>query len=296
MFNKKYLIVFLFIVIMSFLSFKKQTFDNNKSIKYLVIIPYRDRKEHLKIFKEKASPFLREHLKDVMFLVAEQDNKKLFNKGKLYNIAYLASIKLNYNANYIIFNDVDHIPVNNANYISSNPNAVVQVRGPPHTMGGISMFPTEALKKVNGWSNSYVGWGREDVDIEDRLISEKITIEKKNLENLYCKSFGEYAKSLKGPIGRICGEYNCFDKPRNHGLDSKNKKNIFEKIKDKKCSFDVLKHEKRSDNIKSNKKTYNEKKKDSYKKDGLNQLNIENVKIREIENDGDFLHLGFDIY
>ena len=57
-----------------------------------------------------------------------------------------------------------------------------------------------------------------------------------------------------------------------------------------------MEHEKRSDNVKSNKKTYNEKKKDSYKKDGLNQLNIENVKIREIENDGDYLHLGFDIY
>jgi len=296
MLTKKYLLASLLLVIMIYLSFKKPLDEEKSATKYLIIIPYRDRKEHLKVFKERAVPFLREHLKDVMFLVAEQDNKELFNKGKLYNIAYLASLKLKYSADYIIFNDVDHVPVNNANYISTNPNTVVQVRGPPHTMGGISLFPTNKFKQVNGWANSYVGWGREDVDMEDRLIHEKITIEKKNLENLYCKSFGEYAKSLKGPIGRICGEYNCFDKPRNHGITTENKKKILEKIKDKKCSFDVLEHEKRSDNVKSNKKTYNEKKKDSYKKDGLNQLNIENVKIREIENDGDYLHLGFDIY
>lgn len=290
-----YILILLTILLLVSL-FSKQTYEDKKSTKYLVIIPYRDRKEHLKIFKEKAVPYLRNHLKNVMFLVAEQDNKKSFNKGKLYNCAYLSSLNLKFRPDYIIFNDVDHIPINNANYISKNPYSVVQVRGPPHTMGGISMFPSSQFKKINGWSNSYVGWGREDVDVEDRLISENIPIEKKNLENLYCDSFGEFKDSLKGPIGNICGEYNCFDKPRNHGLNSKNKKNIFEKIKNQKCSFEVLSHEKRSDNNDVNKKTYSKKKKDSYKTDGLNQLNIKKVKVREIENNGDYLHLGLDIF
>ena len=68
---------------MIYLSFKKPLDKEKSATKYLIIIPYRDRKEHLKVFKERAVPFLREHLKDVMFLVAEQDNKELFNKNKI---------------------------------------------------------------------------------------------------------------------------------------------------------------------------------------------------------------------
>ena len=285
---------------MIILLFKKQCYEEKKGNKYLVIIPYRDRKEHLSVFRKKAVPYLRNHLKNVMFLVAEQDNDKKFNKGKLYNSAYLAVLKLNYKPDFIIFNDVDHIPVNNANYISKNVNAVVQVRGPPHTMGGISLFPSNQFVKVNGWSNSYVGWGREDVDIEDRLIAENIQIEKKNVENLYCNSFGDFEKYLKGDnkkfLTKICGEYNCFDKPRNHGLVSNNKNIIYEKIKNQKCGFEVLSHEKRADTDNVNKKTYDQKDKNSYKKDGLNQLDINKIKIREIENNGDYLHLGLDIF
>ena len=67
-------------------------------------------------------------------------------------------------------------------------------------------------------------------------------------------------------------------------------------VKNQKCSFEVLSHEKRSDNNDVNKKTYSKKKKDSYKTDGLNQLNIKKVKVREIENNGDYLHLGLDIF
>ena len=37
-------------------------------------------------------------------------------------------------------------------------------------IGGVFGIPGEAFEKVNGFSNLYFGWGREDDDFRERLL------------------------------------------------------------------------------------------------------------------------------
>ena len=44
----------------------------------------------------------------------------------------------------------------------------------PSSFGGVVSFPPEAVVRVNGFSNLYWGWGREDDELGDRIIAENM--------------------------------------------------------------------------------------------------------------------------
>ena len=52
----------------------------------IIIIPYRDREEHLKYFKNNAIQLLKKYIPDIKIIVVEQAVGKLFNKGKLLEV------------------------------------------------------------------------------------------------------------------------------------------------------------------------------------------------------------------
>lgn len=113
-------------------SLKKDEFNFIKSIKLggswepkncksksrvALIIPYKNRKENLRIFLYNMHPFLqRQELNYTIFLV-EQINHGLFNKGIIMNAAFLEIIKKTSSKmlddllfDCIIFHDVDLLP------------------------------------------------------------------------------------------------------------------------------------------------------------------------------------------
>jgi hypothetical protein len=53
-----------------------------------VIVPFRDRYEHLVEFKSKIVEYLNKQNIQYELIIIEQDDAKLFNRGKLLNIGF----------------------------------------------------------------------------------------------------------------------------------------------------------------------------------------------------------------
>ena len=74
-----------------------------------VIIPYRDRPDHLIIFKKSIINYLKNKNIDFELIIVEQDDAKTFNRGKLLNIGFKHAQRLK--CDYVIFHDIDMIPI-----------------------------------------------------------------------------------------------------------------------------------------------------------------------------------------
>jgi len=141
--------------------------------KLSIVVPYRNREQHLAQF----IPFMEEYLRclpqdpnpfDFQILIVEQEDEKPFNRGKLLNIGFEESK----DCDYFCFHDVDMLPVNS----DYSP-----VEAPTHMateaeqfgwklpfewyFGGVTMFDKGSFEKINGFANEYWGWGAEDDDI-----------------------------------------------------------------------------------------------------------------------------------
>lgn len=138
-----------------------------------IIVPYRNRKEQLKIFLKEIKKFLKDtSIRNYEIIIVNQNDKKKFNRGKLLNIGFIEA--KNRNCDYVIFHDVDMIPVEGSYEYSDKPlqlaNNFIQEGDFKRTIqrnyfGGVTLFPTEQFEKINGYSNRYKGWGFEDDDL-----------------------------------------------------------------------------------------------------------------------------------
>ena len=87
-----------------------------------VITPTRDREEHLPIFLKNLHPFLMKQNIEYKIIVVEQIAGRMFNKGVLYNVAFIKAIEME-SFDYFVFHDIDLIPVDNRNiYVCSEEN------------------------------------------------------------------------------------------------------------------------------------------------------------------------------
>jgi len=141
-----------------------------KSDLLLVIVPYRDRPEHLQQFLKRVwSPLHREHAASQL-IVAEQSAGSLFNRGLLLNAAYLWCINVKrLRPTRVLFHDVDLIPTSELRsaYISCRASVVHfgarfhRYTG-AHYFGGVTAFAPKIFEHVGGFPNSFWGWGGED--------------------------------------------------------------------------------------------------------------------------------------
>lgn len=79
-----------------------------------VIICYRKREQHLKIFLDNIHPFLQQQNLDYTIFVVNQHEPGQFNRGALFNIGFVEALKLDA-FDCFIFHDVDLLPENSAN-------------------------------------------------------------------------------------------------------------------------------------------------------------------------------------
>ncbi len=54
----------------------------------VILIPYRNRKEHLTYFLEHSWILIKEHLPNSKLVIIEQDEGNLFNRGKVLNVGF----------------------------------------------------------------------------------------------------------------------------------------------------------------------------------------------------------------
>jgi hypothetical protein len=158
-----------------------------------VIVPYRDRDKHLKKFLTRTKRYLKNNDIDYEIIIVNQDNAKLFNRGMLLNIGFKYAEKLR--CNYIVFHDVDMLPANVDYSYSDVPIHLafdlldIKTHEPSKEtfdeyFGGVTLFPVDVFKKINGYSNKYWGWGYEDTDLLLRCIKKDVDLKDLNLKNM----------------------------------------------------------------------------------------------------------------
>lgn len=149
------------------------TFSANERL--TIVIPYRDRDEHLRQLMPVLTATLDEQRIPGRVLVVEQKAGELFNKGRLVNagIHYAAA-----DSDYYCLHDVDAVPVV-ANYLCpSQPLRLVnrisrpegETRRTDYYFGGAISIRKDQVFAANGFSNEYWGWGKEDDDFFFRLL------------------------------------------------------------------------------------------------------------------------------
>jgi hypothetical protein len=165
-----------------------------------VIVPYRNRENHLNQFLNAIPIFFKRKQIDYEIIIVEQDNAKQFNRGMLLNIGFKYSQDLK--CNYVVFHDVDMLPVDVDYSFSDVPihmatNFILQ-NGEKNReifdeyFGGVTMFPSDLFKKINGYSNKYWGWGYEDSDLLFRCKIHDLDVDIKKYKNQ-----GKRGKTLK---------------------------------------------------------------------------------------------------
>jgi len=134
-----------------------------------VVVPYRDREQHLKEFIPAIRKVLEDQGINYEIIIVEQADTKPFNRGKLLNIGVKKAFELE--CNYVALHDVDMIPIDVDYSKVDRPTHLATdfVGGERVTFdeyfGGVTLFPTLEFMKVNGYSNEYWGWGYEDDDL-----------------------------------------------------------------------------------------------------------------------------------
>ncbi|XP_011619161.2 beta-1,4-galactosyltransferase 1-like [Takifugu rubripes] len=152
--------------------------------KVAIIIPYRNRHEHLKHLLFYLHPMLVRQQLDYGIYVINQDGEGVFNRAKLMNVGFAEALK-DYDYECFVFSDVDLVPMDDRNFyrcFKSPRHLSVAIdkfnfQLPYNTIfGGVSSFSKQQFLTVNGYSNTYWGWGGEDDDMYKRIIFHGMSI------------------------------------------------------------------------------------------------------------------------
>jgi hypothetical protein len=143
--------------------------------KLAIIVPYRDRQEHLDVFVPHMREFLKDKGIDYTIFIVEQSDDRPFNYGKLCNAA-VKEISEEYT--YFAFHDIDMLPINDECdytwpevplHLATNVEAHEEKLPYPQYFGGVVLINREDFEDVNGYSNEYYGYGFEDLDLLYRI-------------------------------------------------------------------------------------------------------------------------------
>jgi len=160
-----------------------------------VIVPYRDlhpkqnRARHLREFVPHMTAFL-ERLRRQgkvtnyhVYIIEQSDDGRKFNRGKLLNIGFdLARKNRRFGHDVFIFHDVDLLPGDDlGDWYSKFPKIPLHIArvwgrysNNPKYFGGIVSFSAEDMRKINGYPNTFWGWGGEDDEMQKRCEKVKM--------------------------------------------------------------------------------------------------------------------------
>nr|CAH7723453.1 unnamed protein product [Callosobruchus chinensis] len=142
-----------------------------------IIVPFRCRGEHLLLFLQHMHPFFKRQMLDYTIFIVEQDGDGPFNRAMLMNIGYKEALN---GSNYdcFIFHDIDLLPEDDRNLYTCPDQPrhmsvavdIFKYKLPySQIFGGVSAITRDHFKLLNGFSNSFWGWGGEDDDMSNRI-------------------------------------------------------------------------------------------------------------------------------
>ena len=142
--------------------------------KVAIVVPYRDRLKNLKIFTQYMHQFLiKQSIINYGIYLVEPMSNLTFNRALLLNIGFKEAFK-DENYECFIFHDVDMLPVNEDNEYLCDLDYPKQFATSisiyayseidyfrNRYMGGVTGFTRDQFEMINGYSNSFFGWGGE---------------------------------------------------------------------------------------------------------------------------------------
>lgn len=165
---------------------------NNEKCSIAIIIPHRNRLEHLEMFIKHFSKLdTRGNAVDIYLI--DQNNADLFNRGLLLNIGFVISSSMKKYDKYI-FHDVDSYPEQYLfDLYFDHHDKIIHYASPDlgykytnySFFGGIVGMNHDDYKKINGFPNSFFGHGGEDDAMLNRIIAT-------GLKNVYRPTKGKY--------------------------------------------------------------------------------------------------------
>lgn len=154
-----------------------------------IMIPFRNRTEHLRYFMTYNIPVLRRQNIRFKVYIIEQTDHGVFNKGRVNNAGFWIAMDdakaHGFSWDCVVMHDIDllimhegnfykcmhpvrhmsvHLPTDNYGFDKSNYDELV---------GGVLSMTPETWKDINGYSCQYWGWGGEDDDMYKRLVFAK---------------------------------------------------------------------------------------------------------------------------
>lgn len=159
--------------------------DCNPSQKVAIIIPFKNRDEHLRALLYRLHPMLHRQKTAYCIIVTEQEDDGRFNKGAVMNAGFKEAMKMD-NFDCVIFHDVDMLPESDFNIYQCQDDPthlsplIDKFDYKPYgtDFGGITMLRPNDYIKANGMSNLFWGWGREDDDMQHRIERAELTVVK----------------------------------------------------------------------------------------------------------------------
>ena len=137
----------------------------------IIIIPYRNRKQHLVYFLNHTWPLLKKHMDNIKLVIVEQEEGKLFNRGKVLNVGFQ---EYKDQCNYFIIHDVDINPKDSILSYYFKPLQNQEIRGiytsKWKTLGGIVKIKSSDIHHLSGFPNDFWGWGVEDRALYNRAL------------------------------------------------------------------------------------------------------------------------------
>jgi hypothetical protein len=137
----------------------------------IILIPYRNRKVHLDYFLEHSWKLIRESLPNSKLVIIEQEEGKLFNRGKVLNVGFKEYLD---KTKYFITHDVDINPLDSVLHLyklePNNDEIIGIYNSPCITLGGIVKLSNTTINILNGFPNNNWGWGIEDKVLYNRAV------------------------------------------------------------------------------------------------------------------------------
>ena len=196
-----------------------------KNINIAIIIPHRNRIEHLKKFIDWINELNKKKNNNFDLYIIDQNNFDRFNRGLLLNIGYYIANK-NFNYDRYIFHDVDSYPDQTLfDLYFSNIDKNIHYASPylgykynfDTFLGGVIGLNSNSFNNINGFSNLFYGWGGEDDSFYNRLATNNIKVYRPEIGKYYLE---EHNDPTKNELNKKKQENILFDLDnwRNNGI------------------------------------------------------------------------------
>ena len=158
----------------------------------VIIVPYRDGGNQNRA--EQLTEFLR-HYEEENVLIVEQTEGEKFNRGILLNIGYEYIVKNLPEATTFLFHDVDILMDKDAiqKYYGNDGKELVHLgdmikgdkyKGSVNFLGRVLKTSKDVYRKLNGFPNTFYGWGGEDDALSNRIYSIGETVYRPSEKNV----------------------------------------------------------------------------------------------------------------